>query len=159
MAAIAFGMMFTAGWIKILDSRPGAISVLSTERAPWTINYGSTLRAGFSDLSYILLLIALSRQATDTSSADVPNSRLLRLVTKVAVIAWGIWLAFNLVRVVLTPYSYSQLRNYALQDGVTPPKLANAMVDAIRTLLSQDCLFTAPYVVYKGRRRQSSEPE
>jgi len=158
VAAIAFGMMATAGLIQMLAPRLGPISVLYTERAPWTINDVSSLLAEFSNLAFILLLVALSRPATDESPADVPASRLLSSVTKLAVISWGFWVAFNLVRVALAPYSYFQLRTYALQLRVTPPQLADIIADAIRTLLSQACLFIPPYVVYKGRLRRKEEP-
>jgi hypothetical protein len=75
-----------------------------------------------------VLLIAFSRQTTET---DAPISSLLSLMTKVAAIAGGLWLAFNLLALVLTPG-----------------------MGAIRTLLDQACLFSMPYIVYGSTPRR-----
>jgi hypothetical protein len=80
----------------------------------------------------------------------VPVSRLLRFVTKAAVIFYGIWIAFNLVRVVVTPYSYSQLRIVALETGQRRPQLSRMMLEVIQTLLTQACLFIAPLSTTAG---------
>jgi len=146
----SLGPYWTA--MRALDWTRGAISIVAAAQHPWTISHVSTLLGEFSNLACILLLIAFSRQITDESLPEIPVSRLLGLVAKVTVIAWGLWLAFNLIRVVLTPYTYVQARNYALQIGRTPPQLADLMAEPIRMLLQQACLFTAPYVVYKSRR-------
>ena len=146
----SLGPYWTA--MRALDWTRGAISIVAAAQHPWTISHVSTLLGEFSNLACILLLIAFSRQITDESLPEIPVSRLLGLVAKVTVIAWGLWLAFNLIRVVLTPYTYVQAWNYALQIGRTPPQLADLMAEPIRMLLQQACLFTAPYVVYKSRR-------
>jgi hypothetical protein len=136
-AALALGIIVAADMSGLIGSVGPReyTSVLTAAPEPWPIARVVTLLTEFSNLPFILLLIALSREATDKPSADVPASRLLSIVTKVAVVGWGLWVAFNLVRVVLTPYTYFELRNYALQIGRTPPHLADMMADAIRTLL------------------------
>lgn len=162
-AAFVFSIMVALGlpeWIaslrpywtamKTLDWRIGATGILTAARDPRTISHFSTMLGEFSNLAYILLLIALFRHTSDESYQGVPVSRLLSFVTKVAVIAWGLWLAFILLTLVVTPYSYFQLRNYALQIGRTPPQLGGMVARNIRSLLDQACLFVAPYTVYKS---------
>lgn len=145
--------------LKTADWRTGGSSVLTVVGDPRTIHLIPTVLQIFGDVAYILLLLALSRQTTDDSSVDVPASSLLRIVTKVAFIAWGLVLIINVGRILLTPYNYFIVRDQAYQVGVTPPTLVDMMVDAIRTLLSQACLFAAPYIVYQSRREPSPEPE
>jgi hypothetical protein len=90
---------------------------------------------------------------------DVPASGFLRRVTKVALVLYGIWVAFNLVRVVVTPFNYSHLRIVALQTGRRPPQLGHMMLEVIQMLLSQACLFIAPYVVYNSWSRGDESPD
>ena len=77
------------------------------------------------------------------------------VLTKAAVIAWGIWVTFNLVRLVVTPYTYAVLRDYALQSGRTPPPFRDILAEANHTLLSQVGLFAGPYIIWRG----SSQPK
>jgi hypothetical protein len=97
-------------------------------------------------------LIAIFRQSGDEAfqSGDVSVSRLLIVVTKTALIVWGLWVAFNVVRVGLTPYTYS----LSLQMGRKTPPLSGMMLDAIKMLLNQACFFVAPYIVYNSWLRR-----
>jgi amino acid permease len=134
---------------------------LVTAGVPSTVNQVANLLSECSNLAYVLLLFAFSRQTDDESfsPADVPVSRFLRFVTKAAVVLYGIWVAFNLVRVVITPYGYAQLRDLELHVGRRPPQLSRMMLEAIRTLLTQACLFIAPYVIYNSWLRREERPE
>ncbi len=125
-----------------------------------TVNEVANLLSECSNLAYVLLLFAFSRQSDDESFSpgDVPVSRFLGFVTKAAVILYGIWIAFNLVRVVITPYGYAQLRDLELHVGRRPPQLSRMMLEAIRTLLTQACLFIAPYVIYNSWLRGEESP-
>jgi hypothetical protein len=134
------------GAMKMLDWRIGATSILAAAREPRTISFFSTLVGEFSNLAYVVLLIALFRHGSDESYTDVPVSRLLSFVTKLAVITLGL---FIVVEVGLIPYAYFQLRREALQLGQAPPGLDNS--EATRALFSAVLLFIAPYVVYKSR--------
>ncbi len=117
VGAIAGVIVMAAGLPEWLDtSRPAATTV-------------KMLLSDFATLACVLLLIALFRQTTGPCD---PISRLLSVMTRVAVIAGGIWMAFNLVALILRPGR-----------------------GAIRTVLEQACLFTAPYVVYSGAPRRS----
>jgi hypothetical protein len=139
--------------ISTLDWTAGAATVSIVVRKPGTFTQIATLLGEFSNLTYIALLIAIFRQAGGQPRGEI--SRPLAVVSKVAVIAWGVWVAFNVVRLVFTPYTYFQLRDFALQVGRTPPRLEAMMVDVVRTILSQACLFTAPYVVYRSCVRRA----
>jgi hypothetical protein len=161
-AALVFSMVVAAElleWIesqgpywtamKALDWSSGGASAVAALGDLGKIRRVSTLLDGLADISVILVLVAIFRQApSEESSTDVPVSRLLSVVTKVAIVMWGIWVAFSFLRVAITPYTYSQLRNFDLQ-GRTLPSLAQMMADAIRTFLGQACLFTTPYIVHK----------
>ena len=127
-----------AAYLAVLaafDWSIGANSVLAFVRDPRTIGQLSTLLGELSNIAGILMLIVIFRGADEPLEADVPVSRLLRVVTKVAVISWGLWVAFLVVRVIAMPFAFVQIRNYALQIGRTPPQLGEMMAEAIRTLL------------------------
>jgi hypothetical protein len=171
-AAITFGTIIAVDltrWIgtlgpywttlKMLDWRAGAVTVVIAVRNPRTISLVSSLLGEFSNIAFILLLTAFFRQAGDESCQDVPTSKLLTLVTKVAVIAWGLVVAGLIVGLVLTPYDYFQLLRNTLPFGRTPPPLWPLMLQAVRRLLEQACLFTAPYVVYRSWRGSAESPE
>ena len=111
------------------------------------------LLAEFSDLGAILLLIAFFRHSNGEPNTKVPMSRLLSIAAKAAVIAFGLWSAINVVRLVLSPIAYSQVRNYALQVGREPPHFAGILADMIPALLSSVGLLIAPYIVYKSQTR------
>jgi len=136
--------------MKALDWKIGATSVVAAARDPRTIKHVSIVLTELSAFAYILLLLAFFRHADGElfTDADVPVSRLLVFATKVALITWGIWVAFNVVRLVLTPYSYFHLQDAALQIGRRPQRLGPMMADAIRMLLGQACFLIAPYIVY-----------
>ena len=53
-------------------------------------------------------------------------------------------MTFLVLRVIAMPYVFFQLRTYAFQIGRTPPRLGVMIAEAIRTLLIQACLSTAP---------------
>jgi len=149
----SFGLYWAA--MTTLDWRMGATSVLILARDPRTIVQISTLFAEFSNIAYILLLVAIFRQESDLLEIDVPISRQLNRVAKVAVIAWGIVLAAVLVGLALTPYSFFTLRNLALQIGRRPPTFGDLLVERIRNALVQACLFAAPYIIYRSLREHA----
>jgi len=154
-------------WIGFIDYfssatvewRRGSAAVLAFVRDPRTVNEVGHLLNGCSNLAYILLLVAFYRQSDSESvaaAADLPPSAFLRWVTKVALIAYGIWVAFNLVRVVIAPFA---IRVAAFKAGVRPPHLGHVMMEVIEMLLSQACLFVAPYVVYNSWLRRDEPPD
>jgi hypothetical protein len=88
-----------------------------------TISRVSTILTVVGNIAFILLLITFFRRpARDESATDVPVSELLSWMATVAIMVGGGWLAFGLVRLVFTPYNYSQLRSFdLLQLGRVPP--------------------------------------
>jgi hypothetical protein len=128
--------------------------LLAFQLAEWIKSPVSPIPTSLNALATIgniLLLNALSRDAGDQSEDDPSVSALLYVVTKVTVITWGVCVAFNVLRVLLLPYTYSQLRDYALSIGRHGPALADMIKEAVQTFLSQACLLAAPYVVYQSR--------
>jgi hypothetical protein len=159
-AALTFVVISAAGllrWIgsqepywtavKTIDWSRGGSNVLAAFGELSKIRGVSTLLTELGNFAVILVLIVFSRQFPNDESSV---SGLLKFAAKVATIVGGIWLAFLLLRIVWTPYSYSQLRSFDFQFGRTPPPFAEMLMEAIGTFLSQACLFTAPYVVYKS---------
>jgi hypothetical protein len=82
---------------------------------------------------------------------DLPGSRFLGRVTKVAVVVYGIIVAILVIRVLLTPHTYSYLKSIAMENGRTMPPFSSLVEEAIRTLAAQACLFVAPYIVFRSQ--------
>lgn len=146
--------------IRMLDWRPGAATLLDVVREPGTYRQLASLMAVLWNFAYVGLLVAFFRQDPKESSRGIPISSFLSLMTKIAFIAGALVVAGCLIRLLFMPYIYVQLRDLAIQNGVTPPRLATLILDAVRTLLLQSCLFSAPYVVYRSclRRARPVEP-
>lgn len=145
-------------WMKTLDWRIGGVSILRLVRDPGTIGQLSFALNVFSDGAYVLLLIAIFRQQSDRSETGAPISRLLSLVTKIAVIALGLVVFAALLGLLLTPYTFYTLRKYAFQIGRTPPAFLDLLLRQIRITLEQACLFAAPYIVYRSQRERLESP-
>jgi hypothetical protein len=165
-AALVFGTIVAAGlpeWIgsvgaywrtiQRLDWSGGATSILTAARDSRALGQISNLLSEFSNLACMLVLVAFFRKATGESKLDTPISRLLRLVTKVAVIAWGLWLLFNVVRLPIVAFHDFQLLD---SRSVLGPRAApfGRVLEEIRSLAGQACLFAAPYIVYKSQRQK-----
>jgi hypothetical protein len=114
-AALVLGAIVAVDLVEWIGSL-GATSVLVGARAPRASSDVSVLLSEFSNLACILLLIAFFRQASDVSYTEVQVSRVFRFVTKLAVIVGALVVTFALVQLVLTPYSYLQLRNYGCRS-------------------------------------------
>lgn len=110
-------------WVSLAGAAAGGIVVGTSFPV-------MTLRTTFSDvatLSCVVLLIGIFLHAEETTGRP---TRFLRVMTWVAIVGGGIWLAFNLLAMVIRP-----------------------MEGTIKTVLEQACLFTAPVVVIAGRAR------
>jgi hypothetical protein len=152
-AAIASAIIAVQGLIgwKIFFRRT---SVFEESGVPWSVGQASSAVGLFSILASIVLLIAFYRQADDEPEAPVLMSKLLIVVTRVTVLAWGLVVAFNLVRLLTTPYLYAQMRDYALQLRRTPPSFVYLITTIARQVLAQACLFVAPYIIWRCSRPQ-----
>jgi hypothetical protein len=159
LGLLALGAAFLRGmltapelvkWIGSLHVR-GSQSVLFAVHDHWTIGDSSALVAELSNAACILLLIAFFRHARSEPGNEILVSRLLIVVTKVTVFAWGLWF---LGQAVLTAYTYFAMRNYLLQQGITQAQMNGALADAFRNLLVKATAVIAPFVVYKSLRRR-----
>ena len=155
--ARSLGAYWTA--IKTPDWTRGAASVLTTARAPGTIGAISTILAELSNLAVLLPLIAFFRNVSDEQHMERPVSRFLNLATTAAVIAWGLFLAVNALRLFAMPFVYFQLRNFALQNLGAPPRFWSMEEEPIRELLLGVGLCAAPYIVYTSRMRPVEEED
>jgi hypothetical protein len=138
--------------IEMLDWTIGAASVRAAQEDPRTFVQLSNFFGVFSNFAVILLLIALHRQPEEESNTDAPVSGPLRVVTKAAVIVGALILAFCVIRLALSPYTYSVTRYYIMGMGRTPPPFSRMLTEAIRALLTAASLFTAPFIVYRSNR-------
>jgi len=150
---LAFRLVTWAGWF----SRSEVTSVLVTRKPTWGLGDIFVLLSFASDIGVILLLIALSRQSEEDLSSEISVARSLTIAVKATVIMWGLWVGFNALKVVLTPYTYQLLQTYAPQLGGVAPSFARVLEDALRMFVSQACVFTAPYVVYKSLKRPANQ--
>ncbi len=85
----------------------------------------TTLLSVLATLSCVGLLIAMFRSPGETGG----TSRFLRSMTWIAVVGGALWFAINLLTLISNPGA-----------------------GAVRTLLEQVCLFTAPFLVAVGHR-------
>jgi hypothetical protein len=153
MAAAAvigiLGVAAFSGWMASFRRE----SVLNSAGRPWTIGDTSTVLGRIDDLAGILLLAALFRLAGEGSpEGGVAVSKLLRLLTKIAVIAIHFMAVVCVIGLAATPWVYSYIRARSLQMGyanatVTFSRLA---VDRVRTALEVISVYTAPFVVWRG---------
>jgi hypothetical protein len=147
--------------VSALDWSGGGTIALRVLGDPVTLALLSGLLAQLSNLGYIVLLLAIFRQTSEESflETDRPVSALLRKTTKAALIVWALAALFSLVRLVLTPYNYSQLQHMGFQVAERLPSLAGMMLKAASDLLESACLFIAPYVVYNSWLRPNERVE
>jgi len=136
-------------WVRLFGTGTDA-SVLTSGRGPWTLAQLSTLLSALSNGGAILLLIALANFPEEESNASVPVSKLLRVVATMAAITWGLCTSLGVLRLLLTPYTYVQMRALAIQLGRTPVGLPYLISDAARGLLGLFGLFVAPFVVWRS---------
>src|SRR5205823_6307274 len=76
---------------------PGAFSMVAG--APVTQAQVSALLGFLSNVATILLLYTMSTQPEADAGEDQPISSLLRDTARIAVIAWALWIAFQLFRI------------------------------------------------------------
>lgn len=125
----------------------GGASSLTGMRSAWNMGQIVGFIGPISDLSYLLLLVAFFQHANDEFTEVQSSSALLFVSTKVAVIVWSVIVVIAVIRVLLTPYTFSQLRDYAAQMGRSP-RLWDLLQESIASLVSQGVLLVAPFIVY-----------
>ena len=145
----------TLGWLNVMLHRDAG-SVLSPQTSAWTMSDTSSILGLIGNAACILLMFTMYGHASDEPDTGVPVSRFLSVICRVTVPAWGVWVGFNLVRLLHTPYTYSQVQDFAAQIGKTPPPFSALFADATRDLFSQAGLFAAPYIVWRAIRPAKS---
>ena len=133
----------------------GSSLVSTMVHEPSTIAQCSTMLSEISNISAILLLIALSRPSGVAPTPASESTKFLRKVSQMTFIFWGLSVAWSAIRITLLPTTYYQLRDYTLQNGQSPPSLAALAVGPVQDLLTAFGLFAAPAVVYLSIRRTS----
>jgi hypothetical protein len=142
------GPYFSA--LRTVQWSAGTIAIWSVLRDPRTIYHVTTLLAEVSSLAMIVLLISFYRYRNDEAGSGVAVSGFLRIATRTTVVIWGIWLGFNIIRGLLAPYTYLQLRNYAAQMHRPAPEAISVVGELLKTMLSVACLFCVPYIVSRS---------
>jgi len=149
-AAGAIGILGAAGipgWIGSFQHE----TVLDSAARRWTIGDTSTALGQIANVAGILLLAALSRLPGEVpSERRVAVSKLLRLMTKVAILTGGIVTVGCAIGIVVTPWMYSYIHG---RDPNITGTFSRFAVDRVRADLSAICLYVAPFVVWQGRRK------
>jgi hypothetical protein len=141
------GLAAIPGWIGSFRRE----SVIDITGRPWMIGDTSIALGEVANLAAILLLVALFRLVDDGPERGIAVSNMLRVTTKMAVIAGGIVAVGCLVGLAATPWVYSYIRNRSLEMSAkwTLWRLA---ADRARTALTIICEFVAPFVVWRSSR-------
>jgi hypothetical protein len=122
----------------------GVFVILAATQLPGSIRNVSTLLGELANLAYVLLLVALVRYRDDEAPEDGPVSPGLRLVSKVASIAWGIWGGLCLASLAGAPFAYMRLEDLARKAGaLQTPGVGAMMMRQSGLALSQACMFVA----------------
>ena len=158
-AAAVIGILSIAavpGWIASLQID----NVLHGAGRPWTINDTSSLLGLIANLAGILLLASFFRLAGDQPSESAAAvSKLLALLTKIAVIAGGIVAVGCLVGLVATPWVYFEIRDRSLEVGSSHAGLTfwRFTLDRVRAALAVVSVYIVPFVVWHGSRTHATE--
>lgn len=133
----------------------GALAMGAVIAATLPVRRGSQADALnlLADFAVILLLIALFIPTRFEPEADIPPTRGFRLLTNIAVIAWGVWVVLIFASLVLSPYVYFQIRQSLATGGLETPPFEPLFATALLRFLSQAPLFIVLYVVHRGMRR------
>jgi hypothetical protein len=130
-------------------------SLLHSAARPWTIGDTSMALGRIDDLAGILLLAALFRLAgAGSSERGVAVSKLLRLLTKIAVITGGIVAVGCVVGLAATPWVYSYIRERSLEIEHSNANwtFTRFALDRVRAALAVISSYVAPFVVWRGSR-------
>ena len=133
-------------------------SVLDETRYTWNPSLIPGLLFQLAHAAYVLLLFAFFRHDSGEPNGS-PSRSALFSVAKVAVVVWGIVVAFNFIHlVVLTPFTYFQTRALVLQGDHSMPELRDWMGYSLLYLVARVCELTAPFIVYRSALRLRQEP-
>ncbi|HVO97695.1 MAG TPA: hypothetical protein VMT15_06490 [Bryobacteraceae bacterium] len=155
IAAIVFGIVVAAtlpGWIQsvgIYVNRARAFGLAGDSEA---LTQAAQLALQLSSLSYLLLLIVMSRAPDADSSPNAPLSGPLEVLGRVSVMLGGLWLVFGIV---VTAYWPSQIwsNRLAIVAAHQQSQVVQSLVlGPVRGMITAACIFVTPYVVSMSRR-------
>jgi hypothetical protein len=173
VTALALGIMLAAdlpAWIQALLSDGanavkldwyGARGAWNAARDPFTVATMTNALDLLGAILAIALPIALSRDANEQGSEEIQISRRLRVVSGMAVIAFGLVLIGVLIGFALIPLSYSLVRDYFYRYNVghRPPRLLDDfLLPRLRMLVGQAGLFVSPFLVWRASQGQERIP-
>jgi hypothetical protein len=131
-------------------------SILEGPKGIWTWGNLAVLLSELGNIAAMLPLIALSNCVEGEPRPKESLSKPLRVVATVVAVAWGLWVAFLALRLILTPYTYYVIRQYASKYASnlvrTPPSFLEVASEAAEVLLMQFGLWVAPFVVWRSSR-------
>lgn len=154
LTALAFGAVVLIQLPAFFEStgRIGHRSVLTSEPTHFSQVDLTWLVGWLSNCTYILLLLAFFRQKDIDTETPAPVSKLLRVTATMAAIALGLGVAFNVLRIVVSPYIYSQAWTFSQQAGRALPPFRALLQPMLRDLLTNFCLFVSPFVIWNAIR-------
>jgi len=134
----------------------GALALIVNAPVTWIeVTILTTLA---SNVALIVLLSVLSRQPSDEPAEEVPVSSLLRDSSRILVMAWGVWIALNLLRLGAVPFTYPTILDEAAQMGVRAPSYWDFMWEPFRRVLEAFPLYLVPYIVLNRLRAAPQTP-
>lgn len=81
-------------------------------------------------------------------------SRFLKVTSQLAAILMFVAVAWNLLRVAISPWLYSQLKEFAAANGHAAPPYGDVLIGILKDLLVVGCALGPPWLVYKTWREQ-----
>jgi hypothetical protein len=155
LAGAVIGLLFVVAAIRVesLDPDFGARGGGVLDNGARTVSHTISLATAFSEAAlFALLLMFFLQPPLIGPPSEVPLSRFLDQSTKIAVVCFKVVIAFCLLRVFLTLVMYSTLGDAASRFAATMLSPSLLLLGAIRTLVTQACVFIAPFVVLKSCR-------
>jgi hypothetical protein len=134
--------------LYVATTIPGVIGSIHAQDGSTQLLRGGLLE--ISNLSAILLLVALSREAGDGAGTGQRMSKWFRWVTVAGVITLFAWLAIGCLRVAISPLLYIQLRDAASANGRTLPSYGAFLSEIVRQALPS-APFVSTHILYKSR--------
>jgi hypothetical protein len=163
IAAIVFGLLIATDlstWFNSVDQYLTRARAFGWGNDPETMAQIVRFVGQVSNFAFLVMLMAFYR-SPEPESGDPEVSRMLDVASRVAVMASGLWLAFNLVVSGYVPYSIWQNRLAIQRSGQSADVLLRGMLNGpVRNLLLAACIFVAPYAVSMSNRvLRKSAPE
>ena len=116
----------------------------------------ATILSAVSVIFYVVLLLVISSQPASDEMQDTPPSAFLRTSTKVAMIAWALVVAGNVVRLIALPFIYFANRQQIALLLPQPPTFMLLYGQPLELLFDFASVVAAPYIVFKSFQEPKS---